>query len=72
MMNDINPVNSPKRIYRSRRHRMIAGVCGGIADYFNWDPTWVRLFFVLFFFLGVGLLFIFYLIAWILIPNAPE
>ncbi len=36
-----------KRLYRSRKDRMICGVCGGIAKYFNIDPTLVRLAFVL-------------------------
>lgn len=36
-----------KRLYRSRKNRMICGVCGGIAKYFNIDPTLVRLAFVL-------------------------
>jgi phage shock protein C len=31
-----------KRLYRSRNNRMLAGVCGGLADYFNLDPTIVR------------------------------
>ena len=35
-----------KRLYRSEKNRMIAGVCGGIAEYFNIDPTLVRLGFV--------------------------
>jgi phage shock protein C len=34
---------NPKRFYRSRRNKVISGVCGGIADYFGWDVTWVRL-----------------------------
>ena len=33
----------PKKLYRSRRERMICGVCGGIAEYFNIDPTLIRL-----------------------------
>ena len=36
-----------KRLYRSKKDRMICGVCGGIANYFNIDPTLVRLAFVL-------------------------
>jgi phage shock protein PspC (stress-responsive transcriptional regulator) len=38
--------NDYKRLYRSQDDRMIAGVCGGIADYFDIDPTLVRLLFV--------------------------
>ncbi|HOA35566.1 MAG TPA: PspC domain-containing protein [Bacillota bacterium] len=37
----------PKRLYRSRRNSMIAGVCGGLAEYLNMDPTVVRLIYVL-------------------------
>ena len=35
-----------KRMYRSREDRMVAGVCGGLAEYTNLDPTMVRLLFV--------------------------
>lgn len=41
-----------KRLYRSRKDKMICGVCGGIAKYFNIDPTLVRLAFVLIAFVG--------------------
>jgi phage shock protein C len=37
----------PKKLYRSRSNTMIAGVCGGLAEYFNLDPTVVRLLYVL-------------------------
>ncbi|HIZ59435.1 MAG TPA: PspC domain-containing protein, partial [Candidatus Dorea faecipullorum] len=39
-----------KRLYRSRRERLVCGVCGGVAEYFNIDPTIVRLAFLLFVF----------------------
>jgi phage shock protein C len=59
-----------KRLYRSRENRVLAGVCGGIAEYFNVDPVWIRLVAVLMMFAdGVG--FLVYLIAWILIPKNP-
>lgn len=59
-----------KRVYRSRTERMISGVCGGIAEYFNIDPTLVRLAFVLLIFAnGIGL--ILYVIAAIIIPLNP-
>jgi phage shock protein C len=64
-------IQSPtKKLYRSRQDRMIAGVCGGLATYFNVDPTWVRLFFILFFFLG-GSAFLVYLIMWLVVPLSP-
>lgn len=60
-----------KRLYRSRNNRMVAGVCGGIAEYFGIDPTLIRLAWVLFACLaGSGL--IAYLICAIVIPNAQD
>ena len=59
-----------KRLYRSRSERMLAGVCGGIAEYLNIDPTIVRLVFALVSLSGPGLLL--YLIAAIIIPEDPD
>ena len=56
-----------KRLLRSK-NRMIAGVCGGIAEYFNIDPTIVRILWVLFTFAG-GAGILAYIIAWIIIPE---
>ncbi|RME18851.1 MAG: PspC domain-containing protein, partial [Candidatus Zixiibacteriota bacterium] len=59
-----------QRLYRSRKEKMIGGVCGGLAEYFDVDPTLVRLIaVVLLFASGVGLLG--YIIAWIIVPEAP-
>lgn len=58
-----------KRLYRSRNQRMICGVCGGIGEYFNIDPTIIRLVWVLFGLTGSGLLV--YIVAAIVIPDAP-
>lgn len=59
-----------KRLYRARTQRMIAGVCGGIGDYYNIDPVVVRLIFVIFAFAnGLGILV--YLIGMIIIPEEP-
>ena len=61
-----------KRLYKSRTNRMIAGVCGGIAEYFDVDPTIIRLIAVLLLFVGVfvgGV--IAYIIAAAIIPDAP-
>lgn len=61
----------PKRLYRSRRDRFVCGVCGGVAEYFNIDPTIVRLLFVLFCFCaGSGVLA--YIIAAIIMPDDPN
>jgi phage shock protein C len=60
----------PKRLYRSRHDRMIGGVCGGIANHFNTDPTIIRLLFVLGL-LVVGGTFWAYIIMMIIIPEEP-
>lgn len=56
-----------RKLYKSHTDRKICGVCGGIAEYFNIDPTIVRLIFLLFGLNGSGLLI--YIIAAIIIPN---
>lgn len=57
-----------KKLYRSRSSRMICGVCGGIGEYFNIDPTLVRLGLILFACLG-GSGILAYIIAAIVIPD---
>jgi phage shock protein PspC (stress-responsive transcriptional regulator) len=61
----------PRRLYRSRRERVIAGVCGGIADYFGIDPVLVRVATVALVFLGGAGLFL-YVAALLLVPNEAE
>ena len=57
-----------KRLYKSNDNRMIDGVCGGIAEYFDIDPIIVRIiWFVAAFFYGIGL--IPYLAFWIIVPR---
>lgn len=34
------------RLYRSNQNRVLFGVCGGVAERYGWDPTWVRLAFI--------------------------
>lgn len=66
-------LNSPKRLTRSRKDRMLAGICGGIAEYMVVDPTVVRLIFALATFFTVlfpGVLI--YLIMWIVVPKERE
>jgi len=57
-----------KRLFRSKSNRIIAGVCGGVGEYFGIDPTVVRLLWVLFTFLG-GSGILAYIICWIVIPE---
>lgn len=60
-----------KKLCRSTKNRMLAGVCGGIAEYFELDPTIIRVVFVLFsVFAGGGILA--YIILWLIIPQEPE
>jgi phage shock protein C len=59
-----------KKLFRSRRDKMIAGVCGGLAIYFNMDPTWVRLIFILCLMLG-GSAILVYVIMWLIVPKEP-
>ena len=60
-----------KKLYRSKKDKMIAGICGGIAEYFDVDSTLIRLLTVLFVLLG-GAGIAVYIIAWIIIPETPE
>jgi phage shock protein C len=56
----------PKKIYRSEKNRLLAGVAGGLGKYFNFDPVIIRILFVLLGLSGGGV--IFYLILWLIIP----
>ena len=63
-------MNSPRRLTRSRNDRMLAGICGGLANYLDVDPTIVRLVFALATFFTVVFPGIFiYLIMWIVVQN---
>jgi len=59
-----------KRLYRSKDNHYIGGVCGGIAEYFNIDPTLVRLGLLVFALMG-GSGVLAYIIAWCVIPEHP-
>ena len=59
-----------KKLYRSKTNKMIGGVCGGLGDFFELDPTLIRLgAVVLVLAAGAGILA--YLIAWIIVPVDP-
>ena len=60
-----------KRLYKSRTDKRIDGVCAGIANYFNLDPTLVRIALVLFCLLG-GSGILAYIICALVIPREPE
>jgi len=61
-----------KRLYRSKKNKMILGVCGGLGEYFGIDPTLVRLIFI---FLLIPFNFIailVYFLSALVIPEAPD
>ncbi len=60
-----------KRLYKSNVNKMLCGVCGGIAEYFNIDPTLVRLGLVVFSLAG-GSGVLAYIIAAVIIPDGPN
>jgi phage shock protein C len=66
-MSTINPANS---LRRSRKNRMIAGICGGLAEWLGWDPTLVRVLYVaisVFSAAFPGILV--YVILWVVMPD---
>jgi phage shock protein C len=70
MVDDYTSSPNPKRLYRSR-HKVIAGVCGGIAERYGWDPVVVRIAFVVLLLCGVGFIFPVYIVIWAITPVAP-
>jgi phage shock protein C len=64
------PACTPKRLARSSTDKKIAGVCGGLAEYFDLDPTLVRVLWLLVVLCG-GAGILAYLILWIALPVAP-
>jgi phage shock protein C len=68
------PSRTSKRLMRSTSDSKIAGVCGGIAEYFDIDSTVVRLIWVLLILLPIPLVpaFLGYFVAWVIMPKAPR
>lgn len=61
-----------KRLYRSTENRMIAGVCGGIAEYFDIDPVLVRIIAIVLLLPGGLPGFLPYVILWLVVPENPR
>jgi phage shock protein C len=59
-----------RKLYRSKTDRKVAGICGGLAQYFNLDATLIRVLFVVLAVLG-GSGLVIYLVMWIIVPNEP-
>jgi phage shock protein C len=63
-------MNATRKLYRSKTNRQLAGVCGGLAEYFNLDVTLIRVLFVLLAVLG-GSGLVIYIAMWIIVPKQP-
>jgi phage shock protein C len=63
-------MDSTRKLYRSKTDRKLAGVCGGLAQYFNLDATLIRVLFVLLAVLG-GSGLVLYVAMWIIVPREP-
>jgi phage shock protein C len=68
----VGAVVARKRLVRPRLGRKVAGVCIGVAEYFDLDVTLVRLVWLVGAFLSGGAGLIAYIIAWIVMPNEPQ
>ena len=62
-------VSSFNQFYRSTDNKIIAGVCGGMGDFFNIDPLIIRILFLALALVGLGTGIILYIILWIVIPK---
>lgn len=58
-----------KRLFRSKKNRIIAGVCGGVGKYLGVDPTAVRLILIILILVSLGTAILAYILAWIIIPR---
>jgi phage shock protein C len=66
-------MSNGRSLQRSRRSRLIAGVCGGLAEWLGWDPALVRILYVLVSVLSAGFPGILvYVVLWIVMPQAAE
>ncbi len=63
--------SQPRRLYRDQKRKILGGVCAGLGYYFNVDPVWIRLLFVLLTF-AWGVILVAYIIMWIAIPGSYD
>jgi phage shock protein PspC (stress-responsive transcriptional regulator) len=68
---DGTPVRPTRRLYLSSSDRKIAGVCGGLGEWLDIDPVFMRIAFILLALMG-GLGIVLYFLLWILVPRAPS
>jgi phage shock protein C len=71
-MADMNSGNGTKTLVRSRKGRMVAGICAGVAEYFGWDVTLVRVIVAVIAVLTGGAGLLAYLAAWAIIPEEGD
>jgi phage shock protein C len=62
---------TPRQLFRSKSNKMIAGVCGGLGDYANMDPTIIRLIAALLFFVTGPVVVVAYIVMALIIPEEP-
>ena len=65
-------MTTAKRLTRSKSDKLIGGVCGGLGEYFDLDPTLIRLAFALLIIFGVGSPILFYVLLWIIMPAGSK
>jgi phage shock protein PspC (stress-responsive transcriptional regulator) len=68
----MNEANGNKRLIRTRKGRLLAGVCSGIGEYTAIDPTVVRVIFLALTLVTAGVFAVVYLAAWVIIPEEGE
>ena len=68
----MNEANGNKRLIRTRKGRLLAGVCSGIGEYTGIDPTVVRVIFLALTLVTAGVFAVVYLAAWVIIPEEGE
>ena len=61
-----------RRLYRSRRDSILGGVAGGVADYFDMDPSIVRIVWAVLALVTGGIFLVLYIVMWIVVPEGPS
>ena len=61
-----------KKLYRSRKDKMIAGICGGFGELYHLDPTLIRLAYALITIMTGGIAILVYILGWIIIPEENQ
>ena len=64
-------MEEPRKLYRSRNQRMLGGVCGGLAEYFNVDTTLIRVLFLVLAVFG-GTRLVIYVVMWLIVPDVSK